>query len=70
MYALGWRGGTNPGLSLGQYVMPQVIQTSEKAMEEWQGFCAESSKWISNFYSNCFLSLAYFFKNKVRSKTK
>jgi hypothetical protein len=65
-YALGWRSGTNPGLCLEQYVMPQVIQRSEKAMEEWQGFCAKSSKWISNFCSNYFLFLA----PNIFSKTK
>jgi hypothetical protein len=40
MFALVWRGGTNPSLSLRQYVLPQVTQRSDNAMEEWQGFRA------------------------------
>jgi hypothetical protein len=70
MYALGWRGGIDPGLSLGLYVMPPVIQRSEKAMEEWQGFRAESSKWISNFYSNRFLSLAPHIFSKIKREAR
>jgi hypothetical protein len=48
----------------------QVIQRSEKAIEEWQGFHAKSLKWISNFYSNHFLSLAPHICSKTKQEAR
>ena len=58
MYALGWRGGSDSGMTLGKYVPEDSVKRSKKALGEWERSQRETVPWLCELYRTRFKKLS------------